>query len=170
MAVIYDDYLWSGETFNQTDDFDGNGRLVPIPLIPSSVSGYSFIGDNDTLITLTFQSSGSVKISLNNYVYYKSTSLNDGDTGAYNVIGGSAVNNTGYFEIYNAGTNTLVASKSFTLPGPNESSEIISLSVSSAGTYDLKIKCQNSYVFADMYDANNTLTLTHGVVDSIFSE
>lgn len=169
MAVIYDDYLWSAETFDRTEDFDGDGYLVPIPLIPSSYSGYSFIGDNDTLITLTFKSAGSITINLSNNTYYESTLLNE-DNGVYGVIGGLVANNTGYLEIYNAGTNTLVASKSFTLPGPNGTTEDVSLSVSSAGTYDVKIRCQNSYEFSDMYGANNELTLTNWLVDSIYSE
>ena len=172
MAVIYDQYYCEAESFNRTAGLDGYGNLTsPIPLVNSSGSfAFADLGYGDTLLTLTFKSSGSVKINLSNNVFYESRMLHGANSGTYSVLYGQSNGTATYLELYNSGTNTLAYSMPIIPPGPNESSEDITLPVTSAGTYDLKIKFAIGYAFTDMWSENDEEMLDISNVDEIYVE
>lgn len=168
MAVIYDQYYCEAELFNRTSSLDGYGNLKPpIPLVNSSGS-YSFIdlGYGDILLTLTFKTAGSVKINLINNVYYESA----WSSGLKFTSGGLSNGTATYLELYNSGTNTLAYSTSIIPPGPNESSGDVTLSVTSAGTYDLKIRCAKEYAFTNILSQDGSETLDTSNVNEIYVE
>ena len=169
MAVICDQYYCDEERFYRKHCLDGNGNLnTPIPLAYSSYSGFGFIDLNygDILATLTFKTAGSVTVTLSNKVLYESSLLH-GNQSTYEILGGNANGTAMYLELYNSGTNTVAYSKYISSPYPNEESSV-TLSVESAGTYDLKIRCAQAYTFYDMWSENDEEILDSSNVDEIY--
>ena len=160
MAVIFNGYYWDHDVFNRTDYLTSSGALTtPIPMVSSPYSGYGFIGEGSGIIgTLTFRTAGTIDVELGCYdVLYKSPQIH-GDSGMYSISSGKANNKVMYIELYTAGTNNCVYRKSVTAPGPGNSNDgedyvDTTLNVTAAGTYDLKIRCQTSYTFYDMWSA-----------------
>ena len=160
MAVIFNGYYWDHDVFNRTDYLTSSGALTtPIPMVSSPYSGYGFIGEGSGIIgTLTFRAAGTIDVELGCYdVLYVSPQIH-GDSDMYSISSGKANNKVMYIELYTAGTNNCVYRKSVTAPGPGNSNDgedyvRTTLNVTAAGTYDLKIRCQTSYTFYDMWSA-----------------
>lgn len=176
MAVIYNDYCWDHEIFNRTECLT-TSLVTPIPLVSSPYSGYGFVGEagNGVIRTLTFRTAGTVEVELLCYnVLYKSSQIH-GDSGTYSISYGSSTNTQMYVELYTTGTNNCVYRKSVQAPGPGSSmngEDYVSatLNVTTAGTYDLKIRCQTSYGFVDLWSEYEEEQLYGGNVSEMHVE
>lgn len=176
MAVIYNDYYWDHEIFNRTECLT-TSLVTPIPLVSSPYSGYGFVGEagNGVIRTLTFRAAGTVEVELLCYnVLYKSSQIH-GDSGTYSISYGSSANTQMYIELYTNGTNNCVYRKSVQAPGPGSSMNGddcvgATLNVTTAGTYDLKIRCQTSYGFVDLWSEYEEDQLYDGNVSEMHVE
>ena len=170
MTTIYDDYIWDYWNDDRTLSFSG-GSLNPLPLVKSHITGYGFLNAgyaNGVIETLTFYGQGAVSIELTSEdVYYE-----DDDGYGYVISYGDMTNGDMYLELYEKGTNTLVASKSFTGPYPGgyydgPDSVSATVTVPRAGTFDIKIRVNQMYAFCDMMDEYDEYNITSGNVNYI---